>query len=76
MTPLTKTISRRSEATIRDGVKRRRIVVTLYPSNVIGLRPEKTRREEFISVESAWSTAVKMRVNSERMEKKKARRKK
>lgn len=78
MTPLNKSITRRSEATVRDGGRVRRIVITLYPSNVIGLRPEKTRREELITVEAAWGTAVKMRVAKERAEKKaakKARRK-
>lgn len=78
MTPLNKSVTRRSEATIRDGGRTRRIVITLYPSNVIGLRPEKTRREELITVEAAWSTAVKMRVAKERADKnaaKKARRK-
>lgn len=73
MTPLNESITRRSEATIRDGGRSRRIVITLYPSNVIGLRPEKTRREELITVEAAWSIAIKWRVAKELQEKKAAR---
>lgn len=72
MTPLNKSITRRSEATIRDGGRNRRIVITLYPSNVIGLRPEKTRREEVIPVEAVWSIAVKMRIAKERADNKAA----
>ena len=73
MTDLLKQVKRRTNATIRDDGKSRRLVVTLYPGGVIGLRPEKTRREELISVEAAWSQAVKMRVARERAEKRRPR---
>lgn len=68
MTDLHKQLQRRTSATIRDDGRARRIVITLYPGNVIGLRPEKTRREELLPVVAAWSTAVKMRVARERAE--------
>ena len=71
MTDLHKPIKRRTDATVRDGGKARRIVVTLYPGNTIGLRQEKTRREELISIEAAYSLAVKMRVAKEQAEKRK-----
>lgn len=73
MTDLNKLVKRRTDTVVRDTGKSRRLVVTLYPGGVIGLRPEKTRREEIISVEAAWSAAVKMRVAKERSEKQTAR---
>ena len=36
-----------------------------------GLRAEKTRREELLSIEAAWSAATKSRVAQERREKRK-----
>ena len=69
MTFLHKPVTRRTDNEIRDGAKRRRLVVTIYPGGVIGLRPEKTRREELLSVESAYSLAVKQRVAKERADK-------
>jgi hypothetical protein len=69
MTALTKKVIRRSDTTIRDEGKSRRIVITLYPSGVIGLRPEKTRREELLTVDAAWAAAVRMRVSRERADK-------
>ena len=50
MTPLTRKVTRRSLETYRDRSKLRRIVVTLYPTGVIGLRLEKTRQEETLSL--------------------------
>jgi hypothetical protein len=74
MTDLLKSVKRRTNSTVRDEGKVRRLVITLYPGGVIGLRPEKTRREELLSVEAACATAVKIRVAQERTQKK-ARRK-
>jgi hypothetical protein len=71
-TALHKSVCRRTETTVRDGAKRRRLVVTIYPSGMFGLRPEKTRREETIDFESVYSMAVKQRVAFERVQKKKA----
>jgi hypothetical protein len=70
MTPLTKPVTRRSEATVRDRGRNRRLVVTLYPSGILGLRQERSRREETLTLEAAWSMAVKMRVAAEKREKK------
>lgn len=66
MTPLNKPVTRRSEETVREAGKLRRIVVTLYPNGTIGLRPEKTRREEILPIEAVYITALKARVASER----------
>lgn len=68
MTPLKKPIRRRSEEYIRDGSKMRRLIVVVYPSGFIGLRPEGTRREETITIKAAWEKAVAMRVVREQRE--------
>ena len=78
MTPLTKPVTRRSETVIRDGGTRRRLVVTIYPNDTVGLRPERTRREERITLDAVYACAIKARVRHEQAEKrakKKARRK-
>ena len=70
MTDLRKPVSRRTENTVRDAGRPRRLVVTLYPGDVIGLRPEKTRREERTTLAAVYDLAVKQRVALERREKK------
>ncbi len=62
MTPLKKAVTRRSEELMRDRSKFRRIVVTLYPAGFIGLRLEKCRHEETLSLRAAYETAVRTRV--------------
>ena len=74
-TQLSKPITRRTEDTIRDGSKRRRMVVTLYPNSTIAIRPEQTRREELIPLETVWWYALKARVTAEREAKRKNRKK-
>jgi hypothetical protein len=66
MTPLTRKVTRRSSETYRDRSRLRRIVVTLYPSGIIGLRLEKTRQEETLSLTAAYEMAVRGRVAFER----------
>jgi hypothetical protein len=68
MTPLKKAVRRRSEELMRDRSRYRRIVVTLYPAGFIGLRLEKCRREETLSIRGAYETAVQTRVMRERAE--------
>jgi len=65
MTPLKKAVTRRSEELMRDRSKYRRIVVTLYPAGFIGLRLEKCRREETLSIRGAYETTVQTRVMRE-----------
>jgi hypothetical protein len=71
MTPLRKKVIRRSEETYRDGSRHRRIIVTLYPSGIIGLRLEKTHRcrEETLSLQLAFETAIRSRVAFEHAQK-------
>lgn len=77
MTDLHKRVARRSHEVKRDRSKLRRIVVSLHPAGFIGLRLERTRREEILPIGAAYDVAVKMRVGAERAEreaKRKARR--
>lgn len=69
MTPLTKPVTRRPEERIRWPGGSKRLVVTLYPSGLLGLRPEKTRREEFIPLTHCYSVALKARIVREQAEK-------
>ncbi|TAK45233.1 MAG: hypothetical protein EPO27_10460 [Betaproteobacteria bacterium] len=69
----TRPVRRRVEDTIRSGGKQRRVVVTVYPSGALGLRLERTRREEQILASTIYAIAVRLRVTAERAEKKKAR---
>jgi hypothetical protein len=71
MTPLKKRITRRSEEIYRDGSKYRRIVVTLYPAGFIGLRFEKCRHEETLSIRAAYEAAVQTRVMRRQAERRK-----
>jgi hypothetical protein len=71
MTPLKTRVVRRSEELYRDRSKYRRIIVTLYPAGFIGLRLEKCRKEETISLRAALEAAIISRVMRERLEKKK-----
>jgi hypothetical protein len=66
-TKLTKAVHRLSDCTIRDGGRPRRLVVTLYPQGFIGLRQERARHEETVSLEAMYWYAVKSRVAGERL---------
>jgi hypothetical protein len=66
MTPLKKAVTRRSEELMRDRSKFRRIVVTLHPAGFIGLRLEKCRHEETLSLRAAYEIAVQTRVMRDR----------
>lgn len=66
-----RTFRRRSESMVRDAGLRR-IVVTLYPSGLLGLRPERRRREETLDAAAAWQFAVRTRVAAERAAKRKS----
>lgn len=68
MTPLSKPIYRRTRIPHHG----RRIVVSLEPGDLIGLRPERTRQAEYVSIAAIYDYAVKARVISERTAKRKA----
>lgn len=69
---LGKPVARVTPTVIRDGSKRRLLVVTIHPE-YITLRPIGTRREETVSLEAMYFGAIKARVFREKMEKAKAR---
>lgn len=73
MTDLTKPVRRRAPNTIRDGGKVRRLVVTLLPGGTVGLRPEGTRRTEYVSLDACYALAVRQRVIAEKSDKARAR---
>lgn len=64
-------VSRKTSAVVRDRGARR-VIVTIYPDGIIGLRPERTRREEAVDAGWAWYAAVKARVAAEKAAKRKA----
>ena len=63
-------VTKRTEATT-PRPKERRIVVTVYPAGMLGLRPERCRREELLDIGAAYCIAVKARVLAERNAKRK-----
>ena len=72
MTKLTQPVTRKTDSTVRDRGKVRNLIVTLFPNNTMGLRPERTRQIEIVTLDSVYSLAVKQRVAKERAEKKQA----
>jgi hypothetical protein len=71
VTPLTRKITRLSAEAYLHRSKLHRMVVTLYPAGIIGLRLEKTRREEALLLPLAYETAVRARIAFERKAKRK-----
>lgn len=64
-----KPITKRTEA-LTPRPKARRIVVTVYPAGHLGLRAERSRREELLDIGAAYCRAVKERVLAERAQRK------
>lgn len=69
MTPLKKVVTRRSDELYRDRSKFRRIIVSVHPGGFIGLRLEKCRKLETISLRAAYEAAITARVRYERAQK-------
>jgi hypothetical protein len=70
MTKLNKPVRRVSDELVRSAGKSRPLVVTIYPGDVIGLRPQGTRQEERTTLRACYDLAIKLRVRSERRERK------
>lgn len=66
MTPLHKTVTRRTAAPVRGG---RRLVVSLVPGDVIVFREERTRTEYLLSISGAYTYAVRLAVSKRQAEK-------
>lgn len=65
MTDLNRRVKRRSLVPHRG----RRIVVSLEPGDLIGLREERTRKTYYFPIAAAFDFAVKMYVAAQRREK-------
>lgn len=69
MTELKRPVRRRTIGLHRG----RRIMVSLEPGDLIGLRQERCRQTEYMSIAAIYDFAVKARVLAERAAKKKQR---
>ena len=69
MTPLKKAVHRVSTA---NGVNRKQYVVTLAPGDVIGFRDVRTRKAYWTSLARCYALAVRINLDHERAEKRKA----
>ena len=69
MTDLRKRVKRRTIASFCG----RRIVVSLHPGDVIGLREERRRKEFLLSIEGAFHYAVMLEVERRKRERAAAR---
>lgn len=67
MTDLKKSVFRRTIGLHRG----RRIMVSLCPGDLLGLRQERCRRTEYVSLAACYDMAVKARVAAERNAKRK-----
>lgn len=72
-TPLDKAVSRVSYTVWRDKGKARRLVIKLHPEGLLGIRPQGTRREDFIDFASCLNIAIQRRAVAERARKAKER---
>ena len=68
MTPLNKSLSRRTVGQHRG----RRFVVILEPGDVIGFRPERTRKVFYTTLAACFDMAVRQAVIADKLAKKKA----
>jgi hypothetical protein len=69
MTPIRKTVRRRTVGTYRG----RRIIVAIHAGDVLGFREERTRREFLLSISGAYTYAVRLAVAARQREKAEAR---
>ena len=67
MTPLNKSLSRRTIGQHRG----RRFVVILEPGDVIGFRPERTRRVFYTTLAACFDMAVRQQVLADKQAKRK-----
>jgi len=70
MTPLKKKVERETQTTVRDRSKRRILIASLEPGDVIGLRYKGCRKTFYLSVESAYHFAARLEGERLRREKK------
>ena len=57
MTPFNKTVRRITENPVSRG---RRIIVSLEPGDIVGVREERARQKDNVPVSALWAMAVKI----------------
>jgi hypothetical protein len=72
-TVLNKAVTRETRMEIRDRSKRRSLMVTLLPGDVVELRPKGTRARVMVDIETVWQLAMKLEAARVRDERAKAR---
>lgn len=70
MTPLKTKVQRETQTIVRDRSKRRILIASLEPGDVIGLRLKGCRKAFYLSIESAYYYAAKLEGERIRREKK------
>ena len=76
MTLLVKAVRRETQITVRDRSKRRSLIVTLLPGDVIELRAKGTRKAYVLDIETAYQVAMKIAADHVRRAKDAARKSK
>ena len=71
-TKLTKPVHRESATMIRDKSKRRALICSMLPGDVIELRPKGTRQRYTMSIESAYIYAGRLAGEARRRAKREA----
>lgn len=71
-TLLKKSVRRESDACVTHGRKQRPLIISIHPGNVIGFRLKGCRKEELIAMRLAYTLAIRLRVQKENDEKRKA----
>lgn len=62
MTLLTKKLKRESDCMVWERGRPRPIIVTLYPSGLIGFRAKGIKKEFYLTIETAYMCALKAEV--------------
>ena len=76
MTLLVKAVRRETQITVRDRSKRRNLIVTLLPGDVIELRAKGTRKAYVLDIETVYQVAMKIEADHVRRAKDAARKSK
>lgn len=71
-TSIKKALKRKTNESYRNGSKARKLIITLHTTDVIGIREEGCRGEEFLSIQGAYQYAIRNRLARERLDKGKA----
>jgi hypothetical protein len=66
MTRLSKKIERKTSATVFDRGKRREVIVTFEPPDLLGFRLKGTRRTYYLTPDGCYSVAVERALRNER----------